>query len=65
MTHVKIEGKTLERDIGNRALLETDTRTRDDYITKKKLLIENRKMKTELSDIRAELDEIKRLIKEK
>jgi len=51
MPIVKTEEHSLVRDTGNMALLETDTKVRDDYISKKRLLIENRKLKERMDNL--------------
>lgn len=63
---IPIEGvKGLYRDPQTMALVETDINTKNEYLSKKKLLVENRKMKEEISHLSQEIEEIKRLLKEK
>ena len=63
---IPIEGnKGLQRDTSNMALLETDIRVKNEYLSKRKLLTENRKMKEQIDNLTDQIEEIKRLIKEK
>lgn len=59
---IKVEGTTLERDTKNMALLETDLKVKNDYLSKKKLLTENRKLKEEMQTLNARLEQIEKLL---
>lgn len=62
MSIVKTDEKTLVRDTGNMALLETDLKVKNDYIAKKKLLIENRHLKTKLEKMENDIETLKNLM---
>lgn len=62
MSIVKTDEKTLARDTGNMALLETDLKVKNDYIAKKKLLIENRNLKTKLDKMENDIETLKNLM---
>lgn len=59
---IKVEGTTLERDTKNMALLETDLKVKNDYLSKKKLLTENRKLKEEMQTLNERLEQIEKLL---
>jgi len=62
MSIVKTDEKTWARDTGNMALLETDLKVKNDYIAKKKLLIENRHLKTKLEKMENDIETLKNLM---
>jgi len=62
MSIVKTDEKTLARDTGNMALLETDLKVKNDYIAKKKLLIENRNLRTKLEKMENDIETLKNLM---
>lgn len=51
MEHIKVENTTFVRDPQTMALLQTDIKTRDEYISKKKLLIENRRLTERITNL--------------
>jgi hypothetical protein len=62
MKHIKVENTTFVRDPETMALLQTDVKARDEYASKKKLLIENKKLNERLTALE---NVIKKLIEEK
>lgn len=62
MSYIDVEGTSLKRDPTNMALLESDLRTKNEYISKKKLLLENRKLKNEMLELKTRLENIEKLL---
>jgi len=70
MTRVNIVDSTLERDMRSRGLVETDSRKRDEYRVKRKLVNNTKnqydeitKLKNDISDLQTSISELKELIK--
>jgi hypothetical protein len=62
MSLVKTDEKTFVRDTKNMALLETNLTAKNDYISKKKLLIENRNLKTKMEKMENDIEILKNLM---
>jgi len=62
MSLIKTDEKTLVRDTVNMALLETDLKVKNDYIAKKRLLIENRKLRDKLEKMENDIEILKNLM---
>jgi len=65
MSVVKTEEKTLVRDTRNMALLESDLKVKNDYIVRKKLLIENRNLKSKMEKMENDMEILKKMILER
>lgn len=63
MSLIKTEEKTLERDISNMALLTTDTKIRDEYLSKRKLFNDNKKLRAQVETMVADIEELKKFLR--
>ena len=56
MSIVNTEEKTLVRDTNNMALLETNLNVKNDYLVKRKMLNENRQMKSDMEEMKKTIE---------
>lgn len=64
MPRVNVLDSTFQRDIDSRGLIETDTSKRDDYATRRKMMNMTKTQKTEINNLKHELDDLKASIAE-
>jgi hypothetical protein len=66
MALVKVEGTNFYRDTKTLALINSDSAGREDYLTKKKLLSNQKeeinKVRSEINEIKSDLSDIKSLM---
>ena len=63
MSIVNTEEKTLVRDTNNMALLETNLNVKNDYLVKRKMLNENRQMKSDMEEMKKTIEILMQRIK--
>lgn len=63
MTYINIPNSTLNRDMGSRALVETDRRKAEEYKAKAAMMNNVKSVQNQIDDLRNELTEIKELLR--
>jgi hypothetical protein len=59
---VQIENRTLVRDLHSKALLETDPKVKDDYITKRRMLNRTKAQADEINTLKEQVKHLTALV---